>query len=143
MTLLLNSNFGATSDIYEELLNKDLIVSLGFEKSIIGHYVCLFLNGESKYPDEVIPILKTTLTHMEMNEKTLKRKLHSAIANMVLSYDDITEVNMNLQEQVMNYGEIIDHQKEIFESIRLSDIKEVLKELSFKEMATVVLKNKI
>ncbi len=143
LTLLLNSNFGATSDIYEELLNKDLIVSLGFEKSIIGHYVCLFLNGESKYPDEVIPILKTTLTHMEMNEKTLKRKLHSAIANMVLSYDDITEVNMNLQEQVMNYGEIIDHQKEIFESIRLSDIKEVLKELSFKEMATVVLKNKI
>ncbi len=143
LTILLNSNFGPTSLLNEDLMSKDLIVSLGFEKSIIGNYVLLFLNVESKYPDEVLPILKNALSHMEIDEKTLKRKLHSAIANMVLSYDDITEVNMTLQEQVMNYGHILDHQKDIFEGITLSDVKNILKELSFKEMSVVVLKNDI
>lgn len=143
LTILLNSNFGPTSDIYEDILAKDLIVSLGFEKSIIGSYVLLFLNVETKYPDEVLPILKDVLTHMSIDEKTLKRKLHSAIANMVLSYDDITEVNMNLQEQIMNYGHVLDDQKSVFESIQLADIRNVLDELKFKEMSVVVLKNKI
>lgn len=143
LTILLNSNFGPTSDIYEDLLSKDLIVSLGFEKSIIGNYVLLFLNVESKYPDEVLPILKDVLMHMKIDEKTLVRKLHSAIANMVLSFDDITEVNMNLQEQIMNYGQVLEDQKQIFESIQLQDVEAVLKELKFKEMAVVVLKNNI
>ena len=81
--------------------------------------------------------------HMKIDEKTLVRKLHSAIANMVLSFDDITEVNMNLQEQIMNYGQVLEDQKQIFESIQLQDVEAVLKELKFKEMAVVVLKNNI
>jgi len=142
LTILLNSNFGPTSDLYEDLLTKDLIVSLGGEKSIIGDYVFLFLNVETKYPDEVLPILKEALNHLTIDEKTLKRKLHSAIANMVLSYDDITEVNMNLQEQIMNYGKVVENRKEIFESIRLEDMKNLIQTISLKEMAIVVLKNK-
>lgn len=143
LTILLNSNFGPTSNLYEDLLSKDLIVSLGFEKSIIGNYVLLFLNAESKYPDEVLPILKQAIQKMSIDEKTLTRKLHSAIANMVLSYDDITEVNMNLQEQIMNYGHILNDQKDVFSSITLEDVTKVLKEFSFKEMAIVVLKKEI
>ena len=140
LAFLLNSNFGPTSDLYEELLTKDLIVSISGEKSIIGSYVLLFLNVETKYPDEVLPILKQALKNLKMNDKTLKRKLHSSLANMVLSYDDITEVNMSLQEQIMNYGEVLANQRELFESITLKEVKEVIHSISCKEMAVVVLK---
>lgn len=143
LTLLLNSNFGPTSDLYEDLISKDLIVSLGGEKSIIGDYVFLFLNVETKYPDEVLPILEDALKHLTMDEKQLKRKLHSGIANMVLSYDDITDVNTSIQEQIMNYGMIIEDKKEVYESIQLSDIEELIHSLSFKEMAVVVLKQNV
>lgn len=142
LTLILNSNFGPTSDLYDSLMTKDLIVSLGAERSIIGDYVLLFLNVETKYPDEVLPILKKALKNLSMTEKELMRKLHSAIANMVLSYDDITDVNTGIQEQLMNYGKIIDNKKDICEAITLDDIKETLRSISTKEMAVVVLKNK-
>lgn len=143
LTLILNSNFGPTSDLYEDLLNKDLIVSLGAERSIIGEYVCLFLNVESKYPDEVLPILKKALKNLSITEKELSRKLHSSIANMVLSYDDMTEINMSIQEQIMNYGKIIDNKKDICESITLDDVKQVIKDIALKDMAVVVLKNNV
>lgn len=143
LTLLLNSNFGPTSNIYEDLMTKELIVSLGFEKSIIGDYVLLFLNVESKYPDEVLPILKNALENLDMTEKELKRKLHSLIANMVLSYDDMTDVNLSIQEQIMNYGHLIDNKKEVFESVSLSDMKNLIKDISLKEMAIVVLKSNV
>lgn len=140
LSFLLNHNFGPTSDLYEELITKDLIVSIGGEKSIIGSYVLLFLNVETKYPDEVLPILKQALKNMKMTEKAFKRKLHSSLANMVLTYDDITEVNMAFQEQIMNYGEILENQRDLFESITLQDVKEVIRSISCKEMAVVVLK---
>jgi len=142
MSLILNSNFGPTSDLYEELLSKDLIVTLNGEKSIIGDYVLLFLNVESKYPDEVIPILENALKHLTIDEKELKRKLHSFIASLVLSYDDITEVNISIQEQIMNYDTIIANKKEVYESITLQDVQDFIKSFSVKEMSTVVLKSK-
>lgn len=142
MSLILNSNFGPTSDLYEELLSKDLIVTLNGEKSIIGDYVLFFLNVESKYPDEVIPILENALKHLTIDEKELKRKLHSFIASLVLSYDDITEVNMSIQEQIMNYDTIIANKKEVYESITLQDVQDFIKSFSVKEMSTVVLKSK-
>lgn len=139
--LLLNQNFGPTSDLYENLMTKGLIVSLGGEKSIIGDYVCLFLNVETKYPDEVLPLLKKGLKNMTMDEKSLMRKLHSSIANMVLGYDDISSVNTDIQEQLMNYGKIIDNKKDICEAITHEDILGVIHDISLKEMAVVVLKN--
>ncbi len=141
LNLLIHSNFGPTSDLYEDLISKDLVVRLGGEKSIIGDYVFLFLNVISKYPDEVVPILKEALATISMDEKVLSRKLHSAIANMVLSYDDITDVNMNIQEQIMNYGNVLDNTKEVLESITLEDIDHVIQSITTKEMAIVVLKN--
>ncbi len=142
LTLLLQSNFGPTSPLYEELLENELILSLGCEKSILHDYVLLFLNAETKYPNELILKLEAALKHLKVDEKTITRKIHSAIANMVLSYDDITEVNMNIQEQLMHYGHILDCQKEVFESICLRDMKDVLKDYSCKEMCVVVLKQK-
>lgn len=141
LTLLLNANFGPTSELYEDLMTKDLIVNLGGEKSIIGDYVFLFLNVETKYPDEVLPILKQELNHLTILESQLLRKLHSAIANLVLSYDDITEINLSIQEQIMNYGEVIENRKEILESITIKDMKGLVEDISTKEMAVVVLKS--
>lgn len=141
LTLIMNNNFGPTSDIYEDLMSKELILGMGGSKSIIGDYVLLFLNVDTKYPEEVIPILQNVLKNLKMDEKELMRKLHSAIANMVLSYDDITNVNMGLQEQIMNYGRILDNKKEICESITIADIHKALDDIKTKEMAVVVLKN--
>lgn len=143
LSLLLNNNFGPTSDLYEDLVSKDLILSLSGERSLIGDYVFLFLNVETKYPDEVFPILKKALKGINMTQKELMRKLHSSIANMVLRYDDMSSVNSMIQEQIMQYGTVIDNKKEVVESITLGDVKEVIRDLSFKEMATVVLKSQI
>ena len=47
---------------------------------------------------------------------------------------------MAFQEQIMNYGEILENQRDLFESITLQDVKEVIRSISCKEMAVVVLK---
>ncbi|MCI8394244.1 MAG: insulinase family protein [Bacilli bacterium] len=140
LTLILNSNFGSTSDLYEELMEQDLIVGLSTEKTIVGDYVVIFVNAETKYPDEVIPLLKQAFQHLKMDEKTLNRKLHSAIANMVLGYDDIVEVNSGLQEQIIYYGKVLEDQKELLNSLTLEDVHNVISSIRVKEMSTMVLK---
>lgn len=140
LTLILIKNFGPTSLLYEDLITKDLILGMSGEKSIIGDYVCLFLNVDTKYPEEVLPILKDALNHLSMDEEEMLRKLHSSLANMVLTYDDITDVNVGLQEQIMNYGNIISDKKDRYESITLADVLDAIESISTKEMAVVVLK---
>ncbi len=142
LSLLLGCNFGPTSLLYEELMNKDLIINLGYEKTIISDYVILYLNAESRYPSELLTILKNALKHLTVDEKTLQRKIHALVSSLVLGFDDITEVNMNLQEQMICYGKVIDDAKDILEHITLADLEGCLKDFSCKEMAVVVLKAK-
>ncbi|MBQ6687138.1 MAG: insulinase family protein [Bacilli bacterium] len=139
LSILLNSNFGTSTDFYEELFEKELVTSFSTSREIIEDYVIISLNLESKYPDEVIPILKNKLNNLEVSEETLKRRIKANIATLVLNYDSIDSVNEDIQDDLIIYGKIIDDPKERYASITLDDMNALLKAINTKEMATVVM----
>lgn len=139
LSILLKSNFGSSTDFYEELFEKELVTSFTTSREIIEDYVIISLNLESKYPDEIIPILKNKLANLEVSEETLKRRIKANIATLVLSYDSIDAVNEDIQDDLIIYGEIVDNVKDIYASITLEDMNALLKGISTKEMAIVVM----
>lgn len=139
LSILMNCNFGSSTDFYEELFEKELVSSIGFSRSIIEDYVILTLNVESKYPDEVLPILKEKLENLEVSEDTLKRRIRANIATMVLGYDSIDTINEDIQDDLIVYGKIINNLKDIYASITLEDATSVLNNITTKNMATIVM----
>ena len=97
------------------------------------------VNVETKYPKEVIKIIKDQFKKLEMTEENLRRKIHSSIATLVLKYDDIMSVNNNMQAEYLAFKTIIDNEREHLENINLTTINKVIKKLDSKNMAVTVL----
>ena len=137
--LLLNSNFGPTSDLKERLMENELINYMSASRSFIGDYVIATVSVETKFPKEAIKAIKEQLRKLQMDEETLKRKINSSIATLVLNYEDIVDVNTLIQENILSFGQVLDDVKEHLESITLEKVEQVIKKIEPKNMAVTIL----
>ncbi len=141
-SLIMNSNFGPTSDLKEDLMEKGLINYMGANRSFIGDYLIMTVTIETKYPKDVIKEIKEQFKKLEMTEENLRRKVNSNIATLVLMFDDIMNVNSTIQDEVLTYGNVVDNLKEHLENITLEEINKVIKKVDIKNMAVTVLNPK-
>jgi len=137
LSLILASNFGDTSDFKEELLQDGLISYITHNRYVEDDFVVIDITLESKYLDEAIKRVETKLANLEVSESDLKRKVNSAIASMIINYEDVENVNNLLQSYLVSYGKVQDNTKEIYEGITLQDINEVINKINTKEKTIV------
>jgi len=103
----LNSNFGVTSTLREELLEQNLIVTLGASGYVEKDYLIIQVSSKTKYPEELLPFLEEKLEHLELSMIDIKRKIKSEIANLVLSYEDPDTVNDIIAYCLVHYALIM------------------------------------
>lgn len=142
ISLIINNNFGPTSDLKEYLMEKELINYMAASRSFIEDYVIITVSLESKYPKEAITEIINQLQNLTMTEKDLKRKVNSNIATLVLNYENIVDVNNLIQEDILSFNKIIDNVKEHLEHINKSQVGKVMKNLDTKNIAVTILNPK-
>jgi len=135
--IILNSNFGDTSDLKEELLQEGLITYINAARFIMDDYIIIDLTIESKFMDEAIKRIVNALNNLKIDEKDLRRKLNSSIATLVINYEDVEQVNNMIQNNIIYYDDIISNIKEFYENIKLEDVKDVINKINTKEMTIV------
>lgn len=136
-SLILDHNFGETSNLREELLQDGLITFLSANRYVMEDYIILDITIESKYLDEAIKRILEKLEHLEMDEEDLTRKIHASIATLVTNYEDVEQVNSMIQNYIIYYGKLIPNLKEIYESITLQDINNIIDSISLDEKVIV------
>ncbi len=137
LSIILRSNFGSTSDLKEDLYNKELVTGLFTNYSCIGDYFIVGFNIESKYTDDVIEILKDKMNNLTMDDKTIVRRARANIASMINSYDDIEYVNNNIQTELVVYDELSVNLYNEYKDLTLSDVKYVINNMSFDNYSIV------
>ncbi len=140
ISLILNNNFGPTSDLKEYLMENELINYMNASRSFIGDYLIITISMETNYPKEAIKHIKHQLKNLEMNEESLKRKINSSIATLVLNYDDVMGVNNMIQEDLLSFNKVIPDIKQHLENINLKEINTVIKKIDSQNMAITILK---
>ncbi len=133
--LIMNVNFGATSDFNDELTTKELITSMYGTSDIYDDYLVLGLTVNTDYVDEVIKRIKEKLNNLEVNELDFKRKKNVQIATHILNYEYVEQVNSRLQENIINYNKIITNYKEILEDLTIDDVNGVVDTISLDNIA--------
>ncbi len=139
LSIILRNNFGSTSFFREELLEKELVVGIGANRDIFGDTVTIEVNVETKYPDEVIPMVMDKMKSLELTEEDLKRRIRCNIASLINDYDDIEYVNTDLMDQLINYGGIIDDMFIKYNSLDYEDAKDIIHRINLEHHSIVVL----
>ena len=103
----MRNNFGSTSLLREELLEKELVTSIGSSRDIFNGLVTLEVGFETKYPTEVIPIIKEKMENLSLTKEEIKRRVRANIAALINDYDDIEYVNSDICDGLILYNKVL------------------------------------
>lgn len=140
--LILNINFGSTSEFRSDLILKGLVTSMGYSLDIYEEYLVITITANTNYQDEVIKIIREKFDNLEVDEKDIVRKRNAAIATLILDYEDIEQVNMKIQDDIINEGEIITDLKIRVASINQEKLESVINYINNDNVAISVFKPK-
>ena len=139
LSIILRNNFGSTSYLREELLEKELVVGIGASREIFKDVVTIDINIETKYPTEVIPIVKDKMNNLVLNEDDLKRRIRCNIAALINDFDDIEYVNSDIADQIVSHGEICDNMYELYSNLTLGEANRIIDSIDLNNSSTVLL----
>ena len=137
LRMIMNINFGVTSEFRNELLEKELITSLNSLVYFFQNYLIIDVTSQTKYPEEVTKKIVAKLENLDVTEETISRRIKANIANLILDYDDIEYVNSNIVNALIYDGKITNSYKKIYESITMEDVNKVLKLIDLKHMSII------
>lgn len=130
INLLLNINFGATSEFKEELMEKELITGMYYQTDIYDDYFIISIKATTNFKEEVIKRIEEKLHNLSINEMDLKRKKNATLATLILDYEDVETVNMKIQDDILNNDGIVTNYKEMLESINVTDLESIIDRLN-------------
>ena len=139
LSILLKANFGTTSDFKDSLLEKELINNLSCMNEIFDDYVVIMFTIDSNYKEEIIKLFNEKIDNLEITKKTFERMKKANIASIILEYEDVELVNSIMQSEILNYGDVLENLKEIYENITYEDIQKFIDCLKLNERSVLVL----
>jgi len=138
INLLLNINFGATSEFKEELMEKELITGMYYQTDIYDDYFIISIKATTNFKEEVIKRIEEKLRDLSINEMDLTRKKNATLATLILDYEDVEVVNMKIQDDILNNNGIVTNYKEMLESINEDDLENIIDRLNLDNASITV-----
>ena len=137
LNLLLDINYGSTSLFDEYLLNKDLKDEFYYYISSEEDNIIINFEISTKYPSKVLDLTINKFKNLEIDEEDFNRKIKAYIANSILGFEDVNEVNSIIRMSYIKYGKLIDDYPSIVKSITINDltmVKKLLKDYIYTSM---------
>ena len=139
LNLIMNANFGPTSDLKEELMEKELIYSMSNGVSVEKDVIVLEVIAESKYPNELIDVIKNTFDNLNLTEERLERRKKCNIASIISGLDNIEFVNTHIEDDIINYNKVINNIYDIVKKLDIEDANKIIKHFDTSNLAIVVM----
>ena len=139
LSIILRNNFGSTSLFREELLENNLVTSIGAGREIFKDLVTIEVVFESKNVDKVIKLVKDKLKKLSITEEEVRRRIRSNIAAIINDYDDIEYVNSDISDQLVTYGSLDDNMYDKYNNLNVEEANDVISKIDFNNSSIVML----
>ena len=136
---ILRNNFGNTSLLREELLEKKLVTMVGASSDIDKGLLVIEISFESEHVEEVLEILKDKMRHLEINKEDIIRRRRANIASLINGFDDIEYVNSDISYQLIVFDKIYDNMFELYNNTSIEIAENIIKKLDLSNNSTVIL----
>lgn len=141
LTLILKNHFGSTSNLTEKLFKNNIITSpFGYSISIYENYLALIVTSQTFYPEEVIKEIENAMNNLFISEEDLKRFKNCLKSSYILSFDDISETNNLIQDNIMANNRITTDTMEIIEQLNKKDLEKIISKINLTNKTVVVYK---
>ena len=125
--LILNANFGNSSDFKEMLLENNMINYFNASRNIYDDYLVVTFTYESEVYQAVKEAVLNKIKKLEIDDSYLKRTIRSNIANLILLFENMEQVSSSIQDDIILYDNIVDDIYDIFNNVKLTELNKLTK----------------
>lgn len=143
LRMIMNANFGPTSDFKEELMEKQLITNMSPNVRKVKDIIIISINCETRYPTEIIKMIKDNMKKLTMTQERLSRRIKSNIAYLITGFDDIEYVNNDISTDIITYKKVIYNIYNIYKNIDINDINYIIKHINLSNSAVITQKGSV
>ena len=143
ITLLFDILYDSTSEIQDRLISSSIIQNgININKTYTKDYIIISLMTESDYPETLIKMIKEVINNIKLNESDLIRKVKVYKSNYILHYDDIELVNSNIQDNILQFGKVLDNNMNLYDELNIKKLNEISKLINNRSESILIIKPK-
>lgn len=131
LSILANSMFSVSSPLYEKYIEEGLIVNLTYLIMNFDEHIVLLIEALSNKPSEFINNLQKDIKNFKIDENTFNRKKKVFLSNLIMTFEDIEDVENLITSQLFKYNKIINNIYNIITELNFEDIKAIEKSINF------------
>lgn len=140
--IILNCNFGKTSYFNEEVIKQKIVDELYYMVTVNKDHIIVTFEISADNITKIIQALEAKLKTLEVSEEDFNRKIKYLIACSILDFEDPTEVNNSIRNDIIVYNEIVNNYADILKKLKYHDINNIIKKLQFEKSMVVLKPNK-
>ncbi len=130
-----------TSSLREKLKNENMITGgFGIDVMEAGNHVLCAINTESKNPEYVIEQVDKEIKNKKITEKELNRKKKTMKSGCIYQSDSVYAISSNLNNNILRSGDVVLDEYEWVDSLKIEEMKDILKNISFEAKTVAILK---
>lgn len=131
------------SSLFNEKAKEDNIITNAIYTNILNcdsHILISLINETFKY-NELLDMIKEELKNINISSEDLERKKKVLVSNEIFSFENIEIINEMIIDSIIFDNTIEGNIVNIINSLNIEELKEVIKNIDFKNVSTIIIKN--
>lgn len=135
--------FDETSSFDEELKEEGIINNTTYVSLLNTntHLLISLINETDRY-EEFLDKVKERLDKIEIDEKDFNRKKKVLISNEIFAFESVETVNDIIVDNIIYNNKLEDNPIEVINSLKIEEIRDLIKKFDISNTSLVILKNK-
>ena len=106
----------------------------------VDDYLILVFTASTNSVDKFEKIVNEELSSLEFTTESLDRKKKGYISNLILSFEDIVNVEDMITTNILCYNKLLNKMGDVVKEYKLSEVKDVIKLIDINNKSVLVMK---
>lgn len=137
LNLILSLNLSATSKLFEEYKNENIVISMGSGVNVIDDYVILTVSAMCNDANVFIDRIKKDIRNLTINEKEFERKRKIMLKSYIMDFDNIEDIEYNICMSLMVENKVNYNEYSEIMDLNYKEITRILKLLNFDNISVI------
>lgn len=135
--IIRNVLFGLSSKFREDVLDNNLMTDFFSDVETVDGYRTIYIYSETAYPNELLEKINNEFNNINIKEEDLQRCKKVWIANEIKLTESVDNTSDNLFDDIIRYGNVIDDKIDVYRSLNMDELGEVISKFNVKNKSVV------
>lgn len=137
ISMILSSNFSATSPLFEKYKNNDIVIDMSTNANIIDNHVVIVVKALCNDANKFLDNISKDIKKLNLEEDMFERKKKLFLKSYILDFDNIEDVEYNICTSIIYDGKVNFNEYSYINNMKYTEAKRILNLFNFDNVSII------